>query len=239
MLTRNITREWAVLAVACVLPSVVTLLYYVVAPQVGASPNVVKVVYSATKAVQFALPLVWVFAVCREPSRWPQWDSRGVGVGLAFGVIIAAAIWVGYQFVLAGTASFTAATEQVRVKVAETGINRPDFFIAIGVFYTLVHSLLEEYYWRWFVFGRMRYLVPLWVAIVVSAAAFMAHHVILLGIFFSWNSPLTWLFSLSIMTGGAFWAWLYHRSGSLWGPWFSHALIDAAIFTVAYRLNFG
>jgi uncharacterized protein len=40
------------------------------------------------------------------------------------------------------------------------------------------------------------------------------------------------------MTGGAFWAWLYHRSGNLIAPWLSHALIDAAIFTVGYDLTF-
>jgi membrane protease YdiL (CAAX protease family) len=239
MQTRNSTREWAVLAFACVLPSVVTVLYYVVAPQFGASPAVVQMVYGAAKAVQFALPLFWVYAICHEPLRWARWNSRGVGMGLAFGAVVAAGIWFGFQLIMSGTASFAAATEQVRDKVADVGINQPLKFVLVGVFYTLAHSLLEEYYWRWFVFGRLRYLMPLWAAIVVSSAGFMAHHVILLGIFFGIDSPLTWIFSLSIMFGGAVWAWLYQRSGNLWGPWLSHALIDAALFAVGYRLSFG
>jgi membrane protease YdiL (CAAX protease family) len=36
--------------------------------------------------------------------------------------------------------------------------------------------------------------------------------------------------------GGAFWAWLYHRSRSLWGPWLSHALVDATIFVIGWDL---
>jgi uncharacterized protein len=49
-------------------------------------------------------------------------------------------------------------------------------------------------------------------------------------------SPWTWLFSLSVAVGGAFWAWLYQRTGSLYGPWLSHLLVDAAIFLVGYDL---
>ena len=40
---------------------------------------------------------------------------------------------------------------------------------------------------------------------------------------------------------GAAWAWIYHRSGSLLGPWLSHLLIDAGIFvtfTVAVSVAF-
>jgi membrane protease YdiL (CAAX protease family) len=36
--------------------------------------------------------------------------------------------------------------------------------------------------------------------------------------------------------GGAFWAWLYDRTGSLYAAWFSHVLIDAGIMVVGYRM---
>ena len=35
---------------------------------------------------------------------------------------------------------------------------------------------------------------------------------------------------------GAFWAWLYNRTGSLLGPWLSHLVIDAGIFFIGYQL---
>jgi membrane protease YdiL (CAAX protease family) len=106
----------------------------------------------------------------------------------------------------------------------------------VGVFYSLLHSLLEEYYWRWFVFGQLRRMAPVWIAIAISSLGFMAHHVIVLATYFGIAEPVTWIFSLAIAVGGAFWAWLYHRSGSLVGPWLSHLLVDGAIFWIGYEI---
>ena len=44
------------------------------------------------------------------------------------------------------------------------------------------------------------------------------------------------LLSAAVAIGGAFWAWLYERSGSLVGPWMSHLLVDAGIFLVGFDL---
>jgi hypothetical protein len=60
--------------------------------------------------------------------------------------------------------------------------------------------------------------------------------VVLLGLLLGSFGPLTWLFSLAVAAGGAAWAWLYEKSGTLAGPWLSHALADAALMTVGYRL---
>jgi len=82
----------------------------------------------------------------------------------------------------------------------------------------VVHSLFEEYYWRWFVFGRLRSISCL-----------------------GWRSPLPALasccinrhpervlprpvlaagaaFSVCVGIGGAMWAFLYERAGSLLAP---------------------
>jgi membrane protease YdiL (CAAX protease family) len=42
-----------------------------------------------------------------------------------------------------------------------------------------------------------------------------------------------------VAAGGAVWAWVYHRSGSLLGPWLSHMLVDAGIFLVGYQMLSG
>jgi membrane protease YdiL (CAAX protease family) len=57
--------------------------------------------------------------------------------------------------------------------------------------------------------------------------------------YFGWTSPLTLLFSASVAVGGAFWAWLYERTGSLLGPWLSHLVIDAGIFFIGFKLVAG
>jgi membrane protease YdiL (CAAX protease family) len=70
----------------------------------------------------------------------------------------------------------------------------------------------------------------------MSALAFMAHHVIVLGEFFEEAPWLAWLLSSAVAIGGAFWAWLYERTQSIFASWLSHALIDAGIFWIGYEL---
>jgi membrane protease YdiL (CAAX protease family) len=64
----------------------------------------------------------------------------------------------------------------------------------------------------------------------------MAHHTIVIGKYFGGFSIMTVLLSLAVATGGIIWAWLYERSGSLLGPWLSHALVDAGLMAVGYDL---
>jgi membrane protease YdiL (CAAX protease family) len=64
--------------------------------------------------------------------------------------------------------------------------------------------------------------------------AFAAHHVVLLAVFFGLGSPLTWLLAAAVAFGGLIWSTQYQRSGSLWGPWIGHALVDAGIFAIGY-----
>ena len=128
------------------------------------------------------------------------------------------------------------AREPIREKLAGFGLTTVGRYVAFGAFLSLAHSFLEEYYWRWFVFGQLRRLVPLSAAIVVSSLGFMLHHVIVLSTYFGWFSLESVLFSLAVALGGAVWAWIYHRSDSLYGPWLSHAIVDVAVFAVGYDL---
>ncbi len=109
-------------------------------------------------------------------------------------------------------------------------------FMAVALFYSLCHSGLEEYYWRWFVFRHLNLRWNVAAATVVSSLGFMAHHVLVLARYFGWASPLTYLLALCVATGGVIWAVLYRRFGTLLGPWLSHAFVDAAIFAIAYQM---
>ena len=149
-------------------------------------------------------------------------SSRGVVLGVIFGVAVLGAALGLYHGWLKSAEFFTAGIAPIQTKVAELGISSPWKFTALGVFYSLCHSFLEEYYWRWFVFDQLKRLVPLLPAILLSAVGFMAHHVLVVSTFFGMGSPITWFLSLSVAVGGVFWAWLYDRSGSLLGPWLGH-----------------
>jgi uncharacterized protein len=168
--------------------------------------------------------------------RWPAAMSCGMMLGLGMGAAVSGIMLAAYFGGLAHSDFFARAAEVLRNKLPAFGIDSPRRMIALGVFYSAIHSLLEEYYWRWFVFGQLRRLVPLSAAIVVSSLAFMGHHVIVLSIYLPW--PWAAAASACVAVGGAMWAWLYQRSGSLYAPWVSHLLIDAAIFAIGYEMVF-
>jgi membrane protease YdiL (CAAX protease family) len=226
--------SWTALGFAMAFPTALTLAYFVLLA--GRQQAQVQTVYTLGKVVQFGFPLAWT-AWCTGRFPRPSLPGRrGAGVGLAFGIAVLAGALALHTTLLAVAGGLDGGV--VQAKVAAFGVTSPRRFLALGAFYSLFHSAAEEYYWRWFVFGALRRAVRASTAVAVSSAAFAAHHLIILGTFFGWTSPWTPALTLAVAVGGAFWAWLYHRSGSLIGPWISHMLVDAAIFAVGYQLAF-
>ncbi|MFZ5828623.1 MAG: CPBP family intramembrane glutamic endopeptidase [Planctomycetota bacterium] len=224
---------------AAAFPSLLTWLYYdALSPQ----PTAMKqAVFFVGKLVQFSFPLVWAFGVeRRDPAQLRQAARRlhGAGwwFGLVFGLLILAVMLAGYHLWLKPAGLMQPVAEVLRPKLAGFGIGGPASYFLLAVFYCVAHSGLEEYYWRWFVFGQTQRLMRLWPAIVLASLAFMAHHIVVLSVLFGAGSPITWLFSLAVAVGGGVWAWLYARTGSLYGAWLSHALADAGIFLVGWDL---
>lgn len=213
-----------------------------------------QAVYAVGKTIQFTFPVLVValLELRQSPAgfsavaarwaawRWPAGFLRGqvpmFSLGAGFGILVLAAMFGLYHLLWRGNPAFAEATAAIQGKIVGLGLSGLWPYVAVGVFYALCHSALEEYYWRWFVFGQLRTRQSRRSAIVISSLAFMAHHVILLATYFGWSSPWTYAFSLAVAVGGAFWAWLYERSGSLLAPWLSHLVVDAAIFLVGYDL---
>ena len=221
--------------VALVLPSVVTWLYFFQAERLPAGAQ--GAVFGVVKVLQFAFPAVWMIWVARRPPqiKWP--GLGGVAIGVAFGLVVAGAMLALYYQWLSTAPDFEGAEDAMEAKLLGFGLTSAWKFAALGVFYSLCHSLLEEYYWRWFVFGQLQRFTTFTTAMVVSSLGFMAHHVLVLGKYFGFDSWQTWAFSLCVAVGGGVWAWLYKRTGSLLGPWISHLIVDAAIFWLGFEIG--
>jgi membrane protease YdiL (CAAX protease family) len=225
--------EVVVLGIACLLPTLVTLLYFEWA--VESPSGTQQIIYTVAKLVQFSLPVAWVAWVERRSLRLLPLSGKGIAAGILLGVAIGGAMW-GLYLLLAESPLMSQALVPIQQKIVQVGIGTVWRFAAVGAFYALFHSLLEEYYWRWFVFGRMGRLMPVGLATVISAIAFTLHHIIVLWHYFSHAPLVALLFSVGVGVGGALWAALYQRSGSLVGPWLSHLLVDAAIFSIGMHM---
>jgi len=233
---------WWVIGFALVLPTLITWIYFIALD--GSSAWLQQGAYSTLKTLQFALPLAYVFALRRRLHRTNHviaplqnpFSLRGIPLGIAFGLMIAVTGWLLYAGWLKPAGYFDSAAGIAREKIKGMGLNSLAAYGALAIFYSLVHSLLEEYYWRWFVFGQLQQVTRPPAAIAISSLGFMAHHVLVLAKFFGWTSPAMYLLAAAVAIGGIAWAWLYRQSKSLAGPWISHAMIDALIFYVGYDL---
>ena len=232
----GIAPLWLIV-VSLVLPTIITYIYFFVLST--QSKPIQSVGMGLCKAIQFGLPIFWLVKIRRWNNNFQRPNSNAMIPSLIFGAVIFALALALFHGWLKQTAPMQAAMVEIQAKVAEMGLATPMKFIGLAAFYTVCHSLLEEYYWRWFVFGMVRQRTAIATAIVVSSLGFMAHHVLVLSRFFGPFSIGTWFFSFCVAVGGAIWAWQYHKTGRLYAPWLSHAIIDAVIFTIGYAAIFG
>jgi uncharacterized protein len=221
-----------VLLVALGFPFFMAWLYF------GHETRSAKFIYSLAKFVQFSLPVAWWLVADRSRLHWakPSWPA--VWPGLAFGAIVAVVLIGLYFGWLKHHPMAGLLVEQVRAKTNSFGLHSPALFLTFAIFLSLVHALLEEYYWRAFVFAELRAIAPLGIAVAISSFGFMAHHVIVLAAYFPgrfWSATVP--ASLAVAAGGMVWALLYHRFG-IYSCWVSHALVDAALMFAGYDLLF-
>jgi uncharacterized protein len=234
----QIGRDTLALVFAMAFPSVMTWLAFMVLPAGDQEANpILQVVFVAGKVVQFAFPFLYVWWFERDRFHLILPTRRGLALGVGFGLGVGVSAVLLYHFWLRHTPLLTDTPARLHAVLTEARLNTRARFLGLAVFYSVVHSLMEEYYWRWFVFGWLRRYVPDVVAMVVSSLAFMAHHVIILSVYLPgqfWTLAVP--FALCVAGGGIVWAWLYDRTQALYAPWISHALIDAALMGVGYEM---
>ncbi|HBL39486.1 TPA: hypothetical protein DDZ10_02335 [Candidatus Uhrbacteria bacterium] len=214
---------------AAVLQAGGAVLYMTVFGHLPAAPWI----YGGVKSAMLALPFLAMLAGWR-PDAFLRGATRrdifaGVSLGILFFVII-----LGFFRLFPDV--FAQAFADALVRAQAFGIATPTLFIVVGLLFATLHSLFEEFYWRWFVFGALRSLTPHRTAIILSGLAFSLHHIVIL---LAFTTPaLAVLFGLLVGALGSFWSFLYARRGTIITPWISHIIADLAIVVAAYVILF-
>ena len=180
-------RRRDVLALLCAMtfPSLMSWIEFWLLPGVEQGHGrSLGIVFALGKVVQFAFPLVYVWMVEPEALSLAKPHTRGLGLAIGFAMVIVAGMCGVYFLVLKHSSLFEDTPEKLATLLANFHSNTPAVFFAMAAFISVLHSLLEEYYWRWFVFGRLERYLPVTAAIAISSLAFMAHHVFVLAYYF-------------------------------------------------------
>jgi len=222
---------WRGVIPAMLVPVAAAVIYSVLLAETGYA----IVMYGMAKGFLVVWPvgaaMLWekeAFRLCRPDTKK---HLSALPLGLLTGGLIAALIvgtfkfspWSTYMEQFGG---------QVRGKAEDIKIL--DYYVPFTISISLGHSLLEEYYWRWYVFGRLRKLTGPITAYLGAGLAFAAHHYVVLGCLFPIG--LATILGIAVALGGGLWCWMYQKQQTLAGCWLSHILVDGAIFYIGYYL---
>ncbi|MEM7577652.1 MAG: type II CAAX endopeptidase family protein, partial [Planctomycetota bacterium] len=197
-----------------------------------------KVAFGLAKIWILLAPLLWLWKVERVRLRIPRWSNRGMGLAHGTGVLIFAVIAGTYY----GLAHAWIDPAVMLEKVRQFGLDRLSLYLLGALYWCTINSLLEEYFWRWFVYERLRDVLPrsaagIGSAVVACGLLFTAHHVVALSVYF--DARTTALASLGVFVGGVTWSWLYAKSGNIYAAYVSHVWADIIIFWIGWQLIFG
>ena len=244
-------RRILVSALALTLPLLVSFVYFVWMPGTATG----KIAYTGIKIAMLLAPVLvglyyirnveplptfsniprrqWLATILPQPEKARPASShrRSVIGGVVFGLLTS-----GFAAALLALPSvgdaLRASGPQIREQVKAFGVM--EYYFLFGIFIAVVHSALEEFFWRGFVYGHLRRLVPIPVAHLLAAVGFAAHHVVVLNQFFP--TATAWFLGIGVAVGGLVWSLLYQRYGTLLGAWISHIIADIAILVIGWQL---
>ncbi len=225
------TRNRAALIPALLLPGFASLFYFILIPESSAA----RIIYGTTKLFTLLWPILairFLLAPASIPRLKSSWkgDRRDVLAGMTAGVLMALTILA--AFLSPAGSPVIGATDLIRRKAALLGML--DAYIPTALVMSLIHSAVEEYYWRWFVFECARSQMPTRAAHLIAGLAFAFHHIVVTIVYFGPVFGL--LFGLAVGFAGMIWSVMYQLRGSLISPWIAHVCCDLAIFAIGYHL---
>ena len=225
--------SWVCVGIASFLPFFGSLIYFVAA---GDHPAA-RWGFGFVKLFTILWPLIALRWLLERPIRFSSPSnvslSRSLLEGLGLGAVIGGSIGLAMLTPLGDLVASSA--DAIGAKVDDLGIR--EHFWVFAVVVSVGHSLLEEYYWRGFVYGQLRDRLSRFSVHLLAGLAFSLHHIVICSQFFS----LTWgiLLGGSVAIGGIFWSLMYQRHGHFYGAWVSHIIVDLVLMTIGAQVIFG
>ena len=196
--------------------------------------GVIQPGYAAKSAIKIALflglPLLTAkFSPAISLKGLFRFQRKGFLTALLLGLGVYGVILGGYFLVrnffdfsgIAGTLSQNA------------GVNR-DNFLFVSLYISFVNSLLEEFFFRGFLFMNLKSTVGKAFAQGFSSILFAVYHVAMM---VGWFSP--WLFGLvmaGLAVGGMIFNTMNEKLGAIYPSWLTHMFANFAINTIGFML---
>lgn len=155
--------------------------------------------------------------------------KKGILLALFLGIGIYGLI-IGAYFAVSPFFDFSKIAGSLKGDMGVTGDN----FLFVSLYISFVNSLLEEFFFRGFVFTNLKKLFGRGLAYWFSAAVFSLYHAAMM---IGWFSPLLFvLVMLGLLAGGLIFNYLNEKADTIYCSWLTHMFANFAINTIGFIL---
>lgn len=180
-------------------------------------------------AITFLLFYGWLLCVPLIDRGFPKeqlkLDKRGVILGVGSGLLFFTFIFGGLSWLHI----YLLDIEYLRRLLLDWGFSGRGEILLVLVL-LLANPVLEELYWRGYMFNRLRIKGSALYAIGMSAAFYTLYH--LLSIIPIFETGFGFVAVLPVLIAGLFWGYIREKSGSITATIISHILSDFGIVCV-------
>ncbi|MDN7227484.1 CPBP family glutamic-type intramembrane protease [Planococcus sp. N064] len=180
-------------------------------------------------AITFLLFYSWLLFVPLIDRAFPveqlKLDKQGVALGFGSGLLFFIFIFGGLSWLHV----YLLDIEYLRTLLMDWGFSGRGEILLVLVL-LLANPVLEELYWRGYMFNRLRMKGSALYAVGMSAAFYTLYH--LLSIIPIFEAGFSFVAVLPVFIAGLFWGFIREKSGSMTATIISHVLSDFGIVCV-------
>ncbi|MDP3698839.1 MAG: type II CAAX endopeptidase family protein [Nanoarchaeota archaeon] len=146
-----------------------------------------------------------------------------------FGLLVGLTYYLAYLFF---KHNFT--TQTIIQNLQESATINTNNLLMIGIYIIFVNSLLEEYFWRGFLFEKLiKNSKPIF-AYLITGIAFSFHHLVFYFTWFTW--PFLLLATFGLVSFALLMNYIFQKYHDLFSCWLIHLCADTAQILIALKI---
>lgn len=150
---------------------------------------------------------------------------------LIYSIILGLAIYFGILTAYFLLKNFIDLDNIVGVLDKNVKVNRSNF-LWIALYISFVNSLLEEFFFRGFIFLNLKKVSKRKFAYIISAFAFSIYHVAIMA---NWFNPVIFLLAMiGLFIGGVIFNYLNEKNENIYNSWVVHMMANFSINTIGF-----
>lgn len=152
-----------------------------------------------------------------------------ISKGLMHSLILGLGVYLGILVAYFALKDFINLSNIIEMLDKSASVDKNNF-LWIALYISFINSLLEEFFFRGFIFLNLKRMSGRKFAYILSAFVFSAYHVAIMG---SWFSPIIFIIAmLGLFVGALIFNYLNEKGGNIYNSWIVHMMANLSINTV-------